>query len=86
MPAAANLLPITDESWAIRARDVAHRNELLDYAASKGVPVWENARLDESLYLSWYIDLISFPISIEPQAGWTSEEDFKAMCDAYQST
>lgn len=84
MPAKAQ--HITDTDWTLIAKDEAQRDELLAYAASKGVPLWEPAlgNHPQALLIGWLGDLMAYEATFEEGDGpLTTVAEFKALCDAY---
>lgn len=83
--APACLPMLTNDAWLCRCESVAQRNELLDYAASKGVPIYKHSRkYDWALALGWCIRDVMAYREGEPDDGpITTPGQFKAMCDAY---
>lgn len=88
-------MKITDENWYVKCRDVAHKQELCDYATSKGVPLSTSSsgasyRDDKDTVISWWREaragargLMSTPAMYYQPAPATTEAQFKQMCDAY---
>ena len=79
------MLPLDDETWVLRCADVAQRKEMLDYAASKNVPLYRhNSKFDSHLSIGWYKDLMTYGDNEDAaKEGEVTVEQFKAMCDAY---
>lgn len=81
----AGLPMLTNDAWLCRCESVAQRNELLDYAANQGVPIYKHSyKYDSALALGWSIQDVMAYNEGEPDDGpLTSPDQFKAMCDAY---
>jgi hypothetical protein len=81
-------LTITSQHWIFRANDLAHKQELFDFALSCGVPM-ESAnylaatpyRDDEDMYLSYWEGLMSV-VGTREEVNIT-EEQFRTMCRQY---
>lgn len=83
---------ITTDTWQLRTDDLLHKQALMAFAASCGVPVvhplWGHDT-DGDAYLNWWSEKVgigSLPHRLRPELNTEliDPAQFTAMCRAYQ--